>query len=73
MQIGNNVYCDTAIILDELERRFPDPAISSGPAGTAGLADVFATWVDVSVTLWLEWMDGKQPFFCGVNSPLSFK
>ncbi|KAF9320864.1 hypothetical protein BG003_004421 [Podila horticola] len=46
MQIGNNVYCDTAIILDELERRFPDPAISSGPAGTAGLADVFATWVD---------------------------
>ncbi|KAF9375783.1 hypothetical protein CPB97_011230, partial [Podila verticillata] len=46
MQIGNNVYCDTAIILDELERRFPEPAISSGPAGAAGLADVFASWVD---------------------------
>lgn len=49
MQIGNNVYCDTAIILDELERRFPEPAISSGPAGSAGLVDVFASWVDVSV------------------------
>ncbi|KFH67559.1 hypothetical protein MVEG_06291 [Podila verticillata NRRL 6337] len=46
MQIGNNVYCDTAIILNELERRFPEPAISSGSAGAAGLADVFASWVD---------------------------
>ncbi|KAF9334494.1 hypothetical protein BG006_002053 [Podila minutissima] len=46
MQIGNNVYCDTAIILDELERRFPEPAISSGLAGTVGLGDVFASWVD---------------------------
>jgi glutathione S-transferase len=27
MQIGADVYCDTQVILAELERRFPDPAV----------------------------------------------
>jgi len=44
MQIGNNVYCDTAVILDELERRYPGDEDSH----VRGLSDMVSTWVDVS-------------------------
>ncbi|MDE2464327.1 MAG: glutathione S-transferase N-terminal domain-containing protein [Alphaproteobacteria bacterium] len=27
MQIGADIYCDTAVIMAELERRFPDPRV----------------------------------------------
>jgi glutathione S-transferase len=40
MQIGADVYCDTQVILAELERRFPDP-----PVVTAG---------DWAVNLWAD-------------------
>lgn len=30
MQIGADVYCDTQVILSELERRFPDPPVMRG-------------------------------------------
>src|SRR5438132_13992829 len=30
MQIGADVYCDTQVILAELERRFPDPPVVRG-------------------------------------------
>ena len=40
LQIGADVYADTAIIVDELERRFPEPSIYPGvnPAMVSALA-----------------------------------
>ena len=40
LQVGADIYADTAIIVDELERRFPEPSIYPGvsPALVAALA-----------------------------------
>ncbi|KAF9109656.1 hypothetical protein BGX27_007371, partial [Mortierella sp. AM989] len=48
MQIGNNIYCDTALILDELERRYPEEniSLSSYPGAGTAISDMIATWVD---------------------------
>lgn len=43
MQIGADIYCDTQIILRELERRFPEPSIM--PLGK-GLARGLGLWAD---------------------------
>jgi glutathione S-transferase len=43
MQIGADIYCDTQIILRELERRFPKPSLF--PNGK-GLAYALAFWAD---------------------------
>jgi len=63
MQIGIQVFCDTALILKELERRYPDTndTVESGyRSSTGGVSDMIATWVDVSVLL--------QLFFCRLGS-----
>ncbi len=44
LQIGADVYCDTACILREIERRHPEPAVF--PATTDGAIDAFAWWAD---------------------------
>ncbi|MFN0038217.1 MAG: glutathione S-transferase family protein, partial [Burkholderiales bacterium] len=44
MQIGADIYCDTQIILRELERRFPQPALCT--EGNAGLPWALAMWTD---------------------------
>jgi glutathione S-transferase len=44
MQIGADIYCDTQIILRELERRFPTPTLL--PAGHAGLPWALGMWTD---------------------------
>jgi glutathione S-transferase len=44
MQIGADVYCDTQIIIRELERRFPSPSIHVGR--DAGLSHALAFWTD---------------------------
>ncbi|HSG89965.1 MAG TPA: glutathione S-transferase family protein [Pseudomonadales bacterium] len=44
MQIGADVWCDTAAILMELERRHPQPSLA--PAGDAGLAMALGFWAD---------------------------
>jgi glutathione S-transferase len=44
MQIGADVYCDTVIIMRELERRFPVPTLF--PGGNAGLPWVVGQWTD---------------------------
>jgi len=44
MQIGADIYCDTAIILRELEARFPMPALKLH--GHEGLAQMVAGWTD---------------------------
>ncbi|KAF9910512.1 hypothetical protein EC991_006329 [Linnemannia zychae] len=50
MQIGNQIYCDTALILKELERRYPTnnggAAELGSQASIAGVSDMIASWVD---------------------------
>jgi glutathione S-transferase len=43
MQIGADIYCDTQIIIRELERRYPEPSLF--PHGT-GLSYGLAFWAD---------------------------
>ena len=44
MQIGADIYCDTQIIIRELERRFPSPSIYTG--GDKGAGWGFSMWSD---------------------------
>lgn len=44
MQIGADVYCDTQIIIRELERRYPTPTLF--PAGNAGMPWALGMWTD---------------------------
>ncbi|MFN5671958.1 glutathione S-transferase family protein, partial [Bradyrhizobium sp.] len=44
MQIGADIYCDTQIIIRELERRFPTPTLF--PAGHAGMPWALGMWTD---------------------------
>src|SRR5476649_3053397 len=43
LQIGADIYCDTALIMRELERRHPTPSFY--PAGH-GAADALAWWAE---------------------------
>src|SRR5258708_36224946 len=42
MQIGADIYCDTVIIMREVERRFPAPTLF--PDGNAGLPWIGGQW-----------------------------
>ena len=44
MQIGADVFCDTAVIIRELERRYPSPTLF--PPGAAGLPWALGSWTD---------------------------
>lgn len=44
LQIGADIYCDTALIADVLEALAPAPSLY--PAGTEGLARTVAQWAD---------------------------
>ncbi len=44
MQIGADIYCDTQIIIRELERRYPTPTLF--PAGQAGMPWALGMWTD---------------------------
>lgn len=44
MQIGADVYCDSVLIVRELERRFPTPTLF--PTGTPGIDQATAQWTD---------------------------
>lgn len=46
LQVGADVYCDTRLIVAELERRFPEPTVF--PAGSHGLALALTAWSDRS-------------------------
>src|SRR5579871_6056955 len=41
MQIGADIYCDTRVILREIERRFPEPRLHG-----AGGGELIAAWAD---------------------------
>lgn len=47
LQIGADIYCDTALICDVLEHRQPTPSLS--PATHKGLARVLAQWADTTL------------------------
>lgn len=49
MQIGADVYCDTACIAAELERRFP--TLTLFPPGTRGTAHMIGAWADKTLFL----------------------
>jgi glutathione S-transferase len=44
MQIGADVFCDTQIIIREIERRFPSPTLF--PPGAAGSPWALSSWTD---------------------------
>ena len=44
LQIGADIYCDSLLIVRELERRFPEPTLF--PAGDRGLGAATALWTD---------------------------
>ena len=47
LQIGADIYCDSQLIVRELERRFPNPTLF--PSGDAGLGQANALWTDRTV------------------------
>ena len=46
MQIGADIFCDTQIIIREIERRFPSPTLF--PPGAAGVPWGLSSWTDRS-------------------------
>lgn len=44
LQVGADVYCDTLLILREIERLHPEPSLY--PGGQEGLAHVLSWWAD---------------------------
>jgi glutathione S-transferase len=44
LQIGADIYCDTQLIMREIDRRFPMPSFY--PGGKRGEADALAWWID---------------------------
>lgn len=44
LQVGADIYCDTALIARELERRFPEPTLF--PDDSRGLASMLGGWAD---------------------------
>lgn len=47
MQIGADVYCDSQLIVRELERRYPESTLF--PNGDAGLSHASALWTDRTI------------------------
>jgi glutathione S-transferase len=48
LQIGADIYCDTALILRVLDRVQPSPSLF--PSGTGGVAEMAAWWADRTLT-----------------------
>ncbi len=51
LQIGADVYCDTRLIAEVLEERYPDPTFFPGPKHNRVLARAIADWAE-SRLLW---------------------
>ncbi|KAJ3532546.1 hypothetical protein NM208_g8391 [Fusarium decemcellulare] len=47
MQIGADIYCDSRLIADELERRYPAPTFF--PGGSRGLCLALSEWADTTL------------------------
>ncbi len=44
LQIGADIFCDTKLIVAEIERRFANPSLY--PKGHSGVVDIVADWAD---------------------------
>ena len=68
LQIGADIYCDTALICDVLEHRQPAPSLS--PPTHKGLARVLAQWADTTlfntVTAYNFQPRGREQMFANV-------
>ncbi len=60
LQIGADIYCDTALIASELDRRFPEPTLF--PPGHDGLGWMLSMWAERA----LFWPTAR--YVTGVNS-----
>ena len=58
LQIGADIYCDTALICDVLEHRQPLPSLY--PAAEKGLARILAQWAD-STLFWAAMAHNLSP------------
>jgi glutathione S-transferase len=58
MQIGADVYCDTALMCRVVERLHPEPALY--PSAITGLAEIVAQWAD-SALFWIAAPYTMQP------------
>jgi glutathione S-transferase len=58
MQIGADIYCDTALIADAIEERAPSPTLY--PNGVAAASRVLAQWAD-STLFWTAVPFAMQP------------
>jgi glutathione S-transferase len=58
MQVGADIYCDTALICEELEHRAPQPSLY--PVAVRGMARVLAQWAD-STLFWTAMAYNLQP------------
>ena len=58
MQIGADVYCDTALMCRVIDRLQPEPTLY--PGDVAGLADIVAQWAD-SALFWIAAPFTMQP------------
>jgi glutathione S-transferase len=58
LQVGADIYCDTALICDVLEHVQPEPTLY--PAHLKGVARVFAQWAD-STLFWASMTYSFQP------------
>jgi glutathione S-transferase len=54
MQIGADIYCDSQLILRELERRFPEPSLYRGT--DAGTANALSFYLDRTLFSWVVGM-----------------
>jgi glutathione S-transferase len=58
LQVGADIYCDTALICDVLEHVAPEPALY--PAHLKGVSRIFAQWAD-STLFWAAMAYNFQP------------
>jgi len=58
LQIGADIYCDTALICEVLEHLQPQPSLY--PTASKGVARVLAQWAD-STLFWGPWLTTSVP------------
>ena len=75
MQIGADVYCDSALIVRELDRRYPTPSLF--PAGNKGQANAVEIWAEKALfqsavlAIFGTLGDGVDPAFIKDSEALS--
>jgi glutathione S-transferase len=58
LQIGADIYCDTALMCRVIDALYPEPPLY--PASTAGLAEIVAQWADTAL-FWIAVPYTMQP------------